>query len=219
MAKIPQCEWDVIVKRYSQGESISSIARHYDCTPPAIHYILKRNNQRTAVADQHSALLPTPAKPESAQPVRIDGNENGRSASALVARKVSRMRVTLPPRGYREQKSDRDFAPVMRPLRAERSPTTGRLERSEPQRIGRASALGAGLDAELRADIEIAIQAFRSSFDTALAENGPTTRKELRQAASDLMRAAARTTIVLDRLNTDAKPAAPRGERFITPFG
>jgi hypothetical protein len=79
--------------------------------------------------------------------------------------------------------------------------------------------LGAGLDAELRADIEVAIQAFRSSFDTALAENGPTTRKELRQAASDLMRVAARTTIVLDRLNTDAKPAAPRGERFITPFG
>ncbi|HYP36917.1 MAG TPA: hypothetical protein VEQ62_11310 [Stellaceae bacterium] len=71
-------------------------------------------------------------------------------------------------------------------------------------------ALTAGLDAELRADAEAAIQAFRSSFDVALAENVPITRERLRQAASDLMRVAARTTIVLDRLNAGARPAALR---------
>ena len=43
MAKIPQGEWSVIAERYSQAASISSIARHYGCTAPAIHYILKRN--------------------------------------------------------------------------------------------------------------------------------------------------------------------------------
>jgi hypothetical protein len=64
------------------------------------------------------------------------------------------------------------------------------------------------LDAELRADAEAAIQAFRSSFDAALAENVPVTRERLRQTASDLMRVAARTTIVLDRLSAGAKRAA-----------
>jgi hypothetical protein len=68
----------------------------------------------------------------------------------------------------------------------------------------------AGLDAELHADSEAAIQAFRSSFDSALAENSLVTRERLRQAASDLMRVAARTTIVIDRLNAGARPAAPR---------
>jgi hypothetical protein len=68
----------------------------------------------------------------------------------------------------------------------------------------------AGLDAELHADSEAAIQAFRSSFDAALAENSLVTREQLRQTASDLMRVAARTTIVIDRLNAEARPAAPR---------
>ena len=47
MAKIPQGEWSAIAARYAQGESISRIAQSYGCTPPAIHYILKRNKTRT----------------------------------------------------------------------------------------------------------------------------------------------------------------------------
>jgi hypothetical protein len=49
--------------------------------------------------------------------------------------------------------------------------------------------------------VETAIEAFRSSFDAALAEGSLVTRQRLRQAASDLMRVAAQTTIILDRLN------------------
>jgi hypothetical protein len=64
------------------------------------------------------------------------------------------------------------------------------------------------LDAELHADAEAAIHAFRSSFEAALAESSSATRSRLRQAASDLMRVAARTTIVLDRLTADVRPAA-----------
>ena len=81
-----------------------------------------------------------------------------------------------------------------------------------PQQLGgkrhsasRVPALVAELDPELQAYAEAAIQAFRSSFDEALAQRSPGTRERLRQAASDLMRAAARTTIVLDQLNTGAK--------------
>jgi hypothetical protein len=48
MAKIPQGEWNAIAARYAKGESISKIARSYSCTPPAIHYILKRNRQNAA---------------------------------------------------------------------------------------------------------------------------------------------------------------------------
>jgi hypothetical protein len=61
------------------------------------------------------------------------------------------------------------------------------------------------LDEELYGRSEAAIAAFRSSFEAALAEGSPGVRQKLRQAASDLMRVAARTTIVLDRLNASAE--------------
>src|SRR5262252_8076206 len=48
MSKIPQGEWHAIAARYAKGESISRIAQSYGCTPPAIHYILKRSRQRGA---------------------------------------------------------------------------------------------------------------------------------------------------------------------------
>ena len=46
MSKIPQGEWSAIAARYAKGESITRIAQSYGCTPPAIHYILKRSTQR-----------------------------------------------------------------------------------------------------------------------------------------------------------------------------
>jgi len=78
--------------------------------------------------------------------------------------------------------------------------------------------LTAELDPELQAYAEAAIQTFRSSFDAALAENSPVTRERLRQAASNLMRAAARTTIVLDRLSTGAKRASNEMADWPRPF-
>ena len=72
----------------------------------------------------------------------------------------------------------------------------------EPAHItGRATLGSDGLDIELHDRAEAAIEAFRSSFDAALAEGSPRERARLREAASNLMRVAARTTIVLDRLN------------------
>jgi transposase-like protein len=209
MSKIPQGEWSAIAERYSQGESISSIARHYGCTAPAIHYILKRNKERTAVSKQRPALAQTPTNPEIARPARLGRDANGQSSSSLVSRKAPTVQVKAPPpREHREEESERGFAQLIEPVRTERNVTAAlQPQRSKPQRVSRASALTAALDAELRADAEAAIQAFRSSFDAALAENLPVTRERLRQAASDLMRVAARTTIVLDRLNAGAKRA------------
>jgi len=67
-----------------------------------------------------------------------------------------------------------------------------------------------GLDNELHDRAEAAIETFRSCFSAALAEGSPQARTRLRQAASDLMRVAARTTIVLDRLNALNERAAAR---------
>jgi Meckel syndrome type 1 protein len=163
MSKIPQGEWNAIAARYAKGESITRIAQSYGCTPPAIHYILKRGKQRAAQYPEQRV--------------------NGKSDSAM----------TFPgePRNA--------IAPVT-PMLGERSPP------APPQRAaGRNSPFTAGLDRELHGHAEAAIAAFRSSFDAALAEGSPDVRERLRQAASDLMRVAARTTIVLDRLNANAE--------------
>jgi transposase-like protein len=212
MAKIPQGEWSAIAEHYSQGESISSIARHYDCTAPAIHYILKRHKERTAVPNQQPALIPTPIKPEVSRPPRIGDAVNGRPTLPLSARKAAAIQLTAPsPKGQYDQGSERDLAPLIEPARTKRSPAAPlEPERGEPRRVSRTSALTAGLDAELHADAEAAIHAFRSSFEAALAENSSATRARLRQKASDLMRVAARTTIVLDRLNAGVTPTARR---------
>jgi hypothetical protein len=46
--KIPQQDWPSIIERYEAGETLASIARTYDCSPPAISYILSRNRTRDA---------------------------------------------------------------------------------------------------------------------------------------------------------------------------
>jgi hypothetical protein len=46
--KIPQSDWPRIMARYEAGETLSSIARTYDCSPPAISYIVSRSREKTA---------------------------------------------------------------------------------------------------------------------------------------------------------------------------
>jgi hypothetical protein len=40
--RIPQSAWPDILKRHNDGETLSSIARDFDCTPSAISYVLKK---------------------------------------------------------------------------------------------------------------------------------------------------------------------------------
>jgi hypothetical protein len=49
--KIPQQDWPSIIKRYETGETLASIARTYDCSPPAISYILGRSRARDATVE------------------------------------------------------------------------------------------------------------------------------------------------------------------------
>ncbi|GGF05770.1 hypothetical protein GCM10011611_09070 [Aliidongia dinghuensis] len=77
------------------------------------------------------------------------------------------------------------------------------------------TALNANLDAELRAQADAAIATFQSAFEQVLGEETAATRKALRQAASDLMRVAARTTIALERKDAIADRAAmPQMQRY-----
>jgi hypothetical protein len=192
MSKIPQGEWSAIAARYEKGESISGIARGYGCTPPAIHYILKRHRQLPA-----TAVRPlTPARPETA-------------AAAPIAAHTPEPTPPGPIAG----KSEHDApSPVLvrasPPLAVAASPPA-----EKPDQRPTAPPPTPGLDSELHSRAEAAIALFRSSFDAALMEGSPDVRERLRQAAADLMRVAARTTIVLDRV-TAGSERPDRGQNY-----
>ena len=70
MSKIPPGEWSAIAARHAKGESLSAIARSYGCTPPAIHYVLKRNGRQPAekVEEPAKATLPLSNAPRRQTP-------------------------------------------------------------------------------------------------------------------------------------------------------
>jgi len=207
MTKIPQGEWSAIAARYAKGESVSGIARTYGCTPPAIHYILKRRKQCAAQNAERTV--------------------NGKPDLAMSLPDKVRKPATLASPGTLDPRDDcgtrrpalSGIKPVVsqqigsQPVREPVAPSAG--QGSQPvltqRTAGRASAFTAGLDTELHGRAEAAIAAFRSSFEAALAEESPVVRQRLRNAASDLMRVVARTTIVLDRLNATAERDPTRG--------
>ena len=62
--KIPQQDWPSIIARYEGGETLSSIARSYDCSPPAISYILSRTRARSMPTETENSppALAAPAQ-------------------------------------------------------------------------------------------------------------------------------------------------------------
>jgi|SRR5215467_12070528 len=216
MSKIPQGEWSAIAARYAKGESISRIAQSYGCTPPAIHYILKKNKQRgaqklnghSASSRNYSAAAAGRAEPE----IRSSPEAGVGGKSATQAVPSDNQAASEQPAGLRSG-HDQNTGSV-----SPRSGEQGRPVSPQPPvqhlHTSQGSAFTAGLDNELHGRAEAAIAAFRSSFDAALAEASPAVRQRLRQAASDLMRVAARTTIVLDRLNATVERDAAKTQPY-----
>src|SRR5947207_7662977 len=59
--KIRREEWPKIAERFRKGETLTEIARSYQCTAPAIRYIIARASSRPA---KGKALAPgTPNRP------------------------------------------------------------------------------------------------------------------------------------------------------------
>jgi hypothetical protein len=58
--KIPQSDWPSIMARYEAGETLSSIARTYDCSPPAISYVVSRSRARQPGNAQPPSEAPRP---------------------------------------------------------------------------------------------------------------------------------------------------------------
>ncbi len=200
MSKIPQGAWSAIAARYQNGESISAIARSYGCTPPAIHYILKRNRQRPP-----DAVRPPVQKQRATAAAAPIGASNPGPVSPPVSP---------------AKKSEHDPSPSLVRATAPIATTPSRQLAEEPDR----RPVTPGLDSELQRRAEAAIEMFRSSFDAALAEASPGVRERLRQAAADLMRVAARTTMVLDRSSTGSERSArvqnyPRSAHARDDFG
>ena len=236
MSKIPQGEWSAIAARHAQGESLSAIARSYGCTPPAIHYVLKRNGRQVVEKlEQPAEAAPTRSKephreapPQTLRPngeIKLSLNRTNESASgggrdpappasgaAHGEQRLAPSEQHLPPSEPRPVPSE------PRPVPSGQRPVPELQQHRGPlHAASRALASTDGLDSELHDRAEAAIETFRSCFDAALAEGSPHDRARLRQAASDLMRVAARTTIVLDRLNAlSERPAVWSDPRSIS---
>lgn len=94
--KIPQQDWPSIIKRYEAGETLASIARTYDCSPPAISYILNRSRARGASveATEQSGI-------ESPELRLVKGHANDMPAKEFTngAPKVGEAVAVAPPQG------------------------------------------------------------------------------------------------------------------------
>ena len=201
MSKIPQGQWSAIAARHAQGESISAIARTYGCTPPAIHYILKNNRRRATNRPAQAAREPFPMVVEAAAN-HEPSVPPGVSKSDRAAQAPPPASKSLP---ATEQAIAKGAATREQPLASAASARSDQhnsiVTQRPPDTVSRGSGGSEGLDSELHDRAEAAIEIFRSCFDAALAECSPRERARLREAASNLMRVAARTTIVLDKLN------------------
>lgn len=202
MSKIPRAEWGVISARHARGETIAKIAQGYGCTAPAIHYILKRHRQRAE--HDKAAMHRDPAPPIHSAPQPQPPPAAG-DASAAPRHEIRRQ-----PAAVNGTAPGHDPEPAADHHAEPRTDRNGSAPSAFPQTDAarRRPALAAALDSRLHEEAEATIGEFRASFDVALAEDCTAARERLRQAASELMRMAARTTIVLDRLGAAREAAA-----------
>src|ERR1700675_5017113 len=86
--KIPQSDWPLIMARYDSGETLASIARTYDCSPPAISYVVSRSRVRQPGAETPppapSTTAPQLIKAAASQPA-VSSNAQAPAASTSPA--------------------------------------------------------------------------------------------------------------------------------------
>jgi hypothetical protein len=84
--KIPQSDWPSIMARYEAGETLSSIARTYDCSPPAISYVVSRSRARQPAPAQPVSEAPRPpavGEPQLIKASAVASSVNGGGDHAI----------------------------------------------------------------------------------------------------------------------------------------
>jgi hypothetical protein len=235
-SKIPPAEWDAIAARRDKGESVAYIARTYETSPATIYGILKKvaEARGEAPAAAEPAPEPTPA-PVAAAPAApapvvttapVAAPAPAQTRLTLTATRAPAPQPVAPPPEPAPVVAAAPVEPVPAPAPVPQAPkepfkfTYENRAVDPPARQPRVpapprpfadvepkTALTANLDQELRGQADAAIAIFQTAFEAVLGGETPATRKELRQAASDLMRVAARTTIALERKDAIADRA------------
>jgi cold shock CspA family protein/transposase-like protein len=199
--KISESEWPAIAARREQGEAVAAIARIYGCSPALIYGILKRHKPSPSEAidgaASRSVANGSAAEPEAVRPGL--GTPASEPPASGASNDEAEMQLAAAPKQQ------------TRPLASD----TPRREGGFPYHrtaLAEPIALTAEFDMELRSEVDAAIAAFEGAFDAALGDRRSENLELLRRAASDLTRAGARTTIVLERLMSAAVkgPAARR---------
>jgi hypothetical protein len=83
--KIPQQDWPAIMARYEAGETLASIARSYDCSPPAISYIVSRSRARGVEPNAIGARAMILPEPELIKSDGIEMTRSGHAASVAAS--------------------------------------------------------------------------------------------------------------------------------------
>src|SRR5712691_4874655 len=97
--KIPQSDWPLIMARYDSGETLASIARTYDCSPPAISYVVSRSRAR-----QPGTETPPPAPNATApQLIKAAASEPAPSGNAEASAAASASPLNGHPSDRREE--------------------------------------------------------------------------------------------------------------------
>src|SRR3954447_9755660 len=104
--KIPQSDWPLIMARYEAGETLASIARTYDCSPPAISYVVSKSRARQPSLNRSAT---GPSGPE-AQLIKSTAGERVNSGSAehllLDAPSAPGLPEHIPPQGSTERRAE-----------------------------------------------------------------------------------------------------------------
>jgi cold shock CspA family protein/transposase-like protein len=200
-SKIQTSEWPAIAARREKGDSVAAIARDYGVSAASIYGILKQHKEGAggeAEAPEAAAETAAPEPPPAPPPKPVPAPPP--AVAAAPAPRQSQLKLDVGANAKLDIGANgSSHAPA----------STARREPEERQKPRRGTALDARLDQELRQEVDAAIADFQAAFSAALAAANPETVEHLRRAASDLMRAGARTTIVVERLGAVAPPPRP----------
>ncbi|HEV2303862.1 MAG TPA: hypothetical protein VGR91_20040 [Stellaceae bacterium] len=93
--KIPQTDWPSIMARHNAGETLASIARTYDCSPPAISYIVSRSRARNTATEPTAHIAGLPLEPQLIKTHTM--SEESRGNSHASDHRLSEMPATAAP--------------------------------------------------------------------------------------------------------------------------